>query len=156
MSQWLPRMCEYAAGFTHFPHNSANFFPPSAVLRIFSSSKDNLYGFHFLFLIKVQFFKSFVLVLSWKHVWIYRRIHPFPAYLTLLFRDFFFLFHNLNHISNKHTVLHRFHKFDLFIILELSEKHVWICRRIHTFPAYLTWLFRDFFLSLFHNLYHIS
>ena len=32
MSQWLPRMCEYAAGFTHFPHNSANFFPPSTAL----------------------------------------------------------------------------------------------------------------------------
>ena len=38
------------------------------------SSKGHLYGFHFLFLIKVQFFKLFVLVLSWTHVWIFSPI----------------------------------------------------------------------------------
>ena len=57
MSQWLPRMCEYAAGFTHFPHNSANFFPPFAGRRKnLQNSKGHLYGFHHLWHHKVFIF----------------------------------------------------------------------------------------------------
>ena len=53
MSQWLPRMCEYAAGFTHFPHNSAKTFPALCCFANFFLSIGHFYGFHFLFFTKV-------------------------------------------------------------------------------------------------------